>query len=86
MHACLPCCSVRCGDAHACAHAPSGADADISQLPQRRTDGARVVDLTKHQVKLYTTDGGMKLIKRWVEAGGRARREGLSRGGWHQGP
>lgn len=28
-----------------------------------------MVDMEKHQVKLYTSDGGMKLIKRCVATG-----------------
>lgn len=40
------------------------ADKDIERLPKRRTDGARVADIAKYKVKLYTKDGGMKLIKR----------------------
>lgn len=39
-------------------------DADITKLPRRRTDSARIADLDKHNVKLYTQPGGMKLIKR----------------------
>ncbi|KAG1657191.1 hypothetical protein FOA52_003605 [Chlamydomonas sp. UWO 241] len=39
-------------------------DKDINNLPKRRTDGARVADMDKYTVKLYATDGGMKLIKR----------------------
>lgn len=35
-----------------------------SQAPRRRTDGAAVVDTERYQVKLYTTPGGEKLIKR----------------------
>lgn len=41
-----------------------GADADINKLPRRRTDGARIVDTDVHTIKLYTSDGGVKLIKR----------------------
>ena len=51
-------------------------DVDITRLPQRRTDGARIVDLDKHYVKLYTADGGVKLIKRcalWGEVEAKAR-------------
>jgi hypothetical protein len=40
------------------------ADCDINKLPRRRTDGARIVDEEEHTIKLYTSDGGMKLIKR----------------------
>ena len=39
-------------------------DCELTRLPRRRTDGARIVKLDEHQIKLYTTDGGMKLIKR----------------------
>jgi hypothetical protein len=42
------------------------ADIDINKLPKRRTDGSRIADIEKHAVKLYTTDGGSKLIKRWA--------------------
>ncbi len=41
------------------------ADVDITRLPQRRTDSARIIDLDKYYVKLYTADGGVKLIKRY---------------------
>ena len=34
------------------------------QAPRRRSDGAAVVDMERYQVKLYTTPGGEKLIKR----------------------
>ena len=34
------------------------------QAPRRRSDGAAVVDTERYQVKLYTTPGGEKLIKR----------------------
>jgi len=40
-------------------------DTDINKLPRRRTDGARIVDTGEHSIKLYTTPGGSKLIKRW---------------------
>mmetsp|Transcript_7599 Transcript_7599/g.13149 ORF Transcript_7599/g.13149 Transcript_7599/m.13149 type:complete len:253 (-) Transcript_7599:610-1368(-) len=39
-------------------------DCDISTLPRRRTDGARIVDTEEHTMKLYTTEGAVKLIKR----------------------
>jgi len=39
-------------------------DTDINKLPRRRTDGARIVDTEEHSIKLYTTPGGSKLIKR----------------------
>jgi uncharacterized membrane protein YgcG len=40
------------------------ADVDIDTLPRRRTDNARVLDQSKHLVKLYTADGGVKLLRR----------------------
>lgn len=40
------------------------ADIDLKKLPRRRTDGAYVVDTTEHTVKLYTEDGGVRLVKR----------------------
>ncbi len=46
--------------------ANAAADEDISHLPRRRTDGARIADLAKYNVKLYTKDGGSKLIRRCV--------------------
>lgn len=39
-------------------------DVDLRKLPRRRTDGAYVVDTDEHTIQLYTTDGGVKLIKR----------------------
>ena len=42
------------------------ADVDMKKLPRRRTDGSYVVDTKLHTVKLYTSDGGIKLIKRCV--------------------
>ncbi|GBF95525.1 hypothetical protein Rsub_08506 [Raphidocelis subcapitata] len=39
-------------------------DVDIDTLPRRRTDGARVLDKGKHMLRLYTTDGGTKLLRR----------------------
>ncbi|KAI8467127.1 MAG: hypothetical protein J3K34DRAFT_387095 [Monoraphidium minutum] len=39
-------------------------DVDIDTLPRRRTDNARVLDPAKHTVRLYTTDGGVKLLRR----------------------
>lgn len=40
------------------------ADIDIDTLPRRRTDNARVLDTSKNTVKLYTADGGTKLLRR----------------------
>lgn len=40
------------------------ADIDIDTLPRRQTDNARVLDTSKNTVKLYTTDGGTKLLRR----------------------
>lgn len=37
---------------------------DIDTLPRRRTDNARIIDQSKYAVKLYTTDGGVKLLRR----------------------
>ncbi|PNW74719.1 hypothetical protein CHLRE_12g485750v5 [Chlamydomonas reinhardtii] len=39
-------------------------DADLKKMPRRRTDGAYIVDTNEHTIKLYTTDGGLKYIKR----------------------
>lgn len=39
-------------------------DCDLSKAPRRRTDGAIVLDTDFYVTKLYTTDGGVKLIKR----------------------
>ena len=43
-------------------------DADLdderSPLPRRRTDGALVLDETKHTVRLYLVDGGVKVVSR----------------------
>mmetsp|Transcript_23431 Transcript_23431/g.51441 ORF Transcript_23431/g.51441 Transcript_23431/m.51441 type:complete len:241 (-) Transcript_23431:392-1114(-) len=39
-------------------------DGDLGKMPKRRTDGSRIVDTQNHHVKLYTSDGGVKLIKR----------------------
>lgn len=40
------------------------ADVDIDNLPLRRTDNARILDRNKYTIKLYTTDGGTKLLRR----------------------
>ena len=40
------------------------ADVDIDTLPRRRTDNARILDTSKNTVKLYTSDGGTKLLRR----------------------
>jgi hypothetical protein len=37
---------------------------DIDTLPRRRTDGARILDKSQHVLKMYTTDGGCKLLRR----------------------
>jgi hypothetical protein len=37
---------------------------DIEALPRRRTDHARILDRSKYTIKLYTTDGGVKLLRR----------------------
>ncbi|MEW5308567.1 MAG: hypothetical protein WDW38_000515 [Sanguina aurantia] len=39
-------------------------DVDIDKLPRRRTDAARIVDTEQHTLKLYSTNGGTKLIRR----------------------
>lgn len=39
-------------------------DVDIYSLPRRRTDGAYILDRAKHDLKLYTSDGGTKLLRR----------------------
>lgn len=40
------------------------ADVDIENLPRRRTDNARILDRNKYTIKLYTSDGGTKLLRR----------------------
>lgn len=37
---------------------------NLSKAPRRRTDHSLVLDTEKYAAKLYTTDGGIKLIKR----------------------
>lgn len=37
---------------------------DLNKAPRRRTDGSRVIDTKIYTAKLYTSDGGSKLIKR----------------------
>lgn len=37
---------------------------NLSKAPRRRTDGARVIDTKVYTVKLYTVDGGSKVIRR----------------------
>lgn len=37
---------------------------DIENLPRRRTDNARILDRNKYTIKLYTSDGGTKLLRR----------------------
>ena len=39
-------------------------DCDLGKAPRRRTDGAIVLDSEFYTAKLYTADGGVKLIKR----------------------
>lgn len=39
-------------------------DCDLSKAPRRRTDGAIVLDTDFYVIKLYTTDGDCKLLKR----------------------
>ena len=46
-----------------CRHALS-TDCDLSKAPRRRTDGAIVLDTEFYVTKFYTTDGGVKMIKR----------------------
>jgi hypothetical protein len=40
------------------------AEVDIESLPRRRSDNARILDRAKYAVKLYTSDGGTKLLRR----------------------
>ena len=47
---------------HSCIITP--ADVDIDTLPRRRTDGARILDKSQHILKMYTSDGGCKLLRR----------------------
>lgn len=39
-------------------------DCDLSKAPRRRTDGAIVLDTEFYTAKLYSTDGGCKLLRR----------------------
>jgi hypothetical protein len=39
-------------------------DCNLAKAPRRRTDGASVIDTQLYKVKMYTTDGGVKCIKR----------------------
>lgn len=39
-------------------------DVDIDTLPRRRTDNARILDKSKHTIKLYTSESGTKLLRR----------------------
>lgn len=42
-------------------------DCNLASVPRRATDHALVLDTQAHLVKLYTTDGGTKLLRRkWV--------------------
>lgn len=43
---------------------PALPDVDIDNLPRRRTDNARILDRNKYTIKLYTSDGGTKLLRR----------------------
>lgn len=40
-------------------------DCDLNKLPRRRTDNSRILDMEKHAIRLQTSDGGEKLIKRF---------------------
>lgn len=37
---------------------------ELARAPKRKTDGASVIDTEVHTAKLYTTDGGVKVIRR----------------------
>ncbi|KAK9795516.1 hypothetical protein WJX73_003528 [Symbiochloris irregularis] len=39
-------------------------DCDLGGAPRRRTDSSRVIDTEKFTVRLYTTDGGVKVLQR----------------------
>lgn len=39
-------------------------DCNLAAAPRRRTDHAIVLDTQAHLAKLYTTDGGTKLLRR----------------------
>jgi len=39
-------------------------DCNLAAAPRRRTDHALVLDTQAHLVKLYTTDGGVKYLRR----------------------
>ncbi|KAK9808911.1 hypothetical protein WJX72_006244 [[Myrmecia] bisecta] len=39
-------------------------ECNLSKAPTRRTDGSAVIDTKKYKTKLYTSDGGVKLLKR----------------------
>jgi uncharacterized protein len=49
-------------------------DCDIKRLPRRRTDGSYIVDTEAHTIKLYTTPGATKLIKRFSLAVAQVRK------------
>lgn len=49
-------------------------DCNLANVPRRRTDHALVLDTQAHLVKLYTTDGGTKFLRRkWVLGRGRGQ-------------
>lgn len=39
-------------------------DCNLNTAPRRRTDHALVIDTARHTAKLYTSDGGVKLLRR----------------------
>lgn len=45
-------------------------DCNLAAAPRRRTDHAIVLDTQAHLAKLYTSDGGTKLLRRRCEAPG----------------
>lgn len=54
-----PLCSCRFSGRHALT-----TNCDLRRAPRRRTDGASVIDTQVFTAKLYTSDGGAKLIRR----------------------